>query len=190
MDLLRILTSMSRLLLLSPALFILRLVIGVFLPVIIIGNYLTSLVFGMLSLPFVVFSRLQELYIFCGVAAVIGISTGAILGLASYFLTDTLDFCDEPVAPRPGQTRLKNGRIRGTTGRTITTTATGTVDTKMPARVLFPQAIPTILEEEDEDSPFLVGSGSGKRREGRGKRAARWSSEDEEEGEGEDESSG
>jgi len=46
-------------LLLSPAQFILRLVIAVFLPVIIIGNYLTSLVFGMLSLPFVVFSRLQ-----------------------------------------------------------------------------------------------------------------------------------
>jgi len=46
-------------LLLSPAQFILRLVIAVFLPVIIIGNYLTSLVFGMLSLPFAVFSRLQ-----------------------------------------------------------------------------------------------------------------------------------
>ena len=49
-------------LLLSPAQFILRLVIAVFLPVIIIGNYLTSLVFGMLSLPFVVFSRLQVFY--------------------------------------------------------------------------------------------------------------------------------
>lgn len=46
-------------LLLSPARFILRLVIAAFLPVIIIGNYLTGLVFGMLSLPFVVFSRLQ-----------------------------------------------------------------------------------------------------------------------------------
>ncbi|PWW76686.1 hypothetical protein C7212DRAFT_363595 [Tuber magnatum] len=181
MDLLIILTSMSRVLLLSPALFIFRLVTAAFLPVIIIGNYLTSL----------------ELYIFCGVAAVIGISTGAILGLASYFLTDTLDFRDEPAVPGAvGQTRLTKERIKSAAKNTTTTatTAIGTANTRVPARVLSPQAIPTILEEEDEDSPFLVGSsgGGGKRREGRVRRATGWSSEDEgeEREEGEIESSG
>jgi len=53
----------------------------------------------------------------------------------------------------------------------------------MPGRALFPRAIPTILEEEDEDSPFLVGGSGRKQRAGRVKRTTGWSSEDEEEGE-------
>ncbi|KAG0644320.1 hypothetical protein HOY80DRAFT_997041 [Tuber brumale] len=146
----------------------------------------------------------QELYVFCGVAAVIGnpppasekptnqpsnpigISTGAILGLASYFLSDTLDSRDEPAAPgQLGRAGLKDGRIRSAAKNTATTPHTDVANTKMSARVLFPQAIPTILEEEDEDSPFLVGGSGGKRGAGRVKRTIGWSGEDEE-----DESSG
>ncbi|PUU73673.1 hypothetical protein B9Z19DRAFT_1068792 [Tuber borchii] len=116
----------------------------------------------------------------CGVFTATGISAGAILGLASYFLTDTLDFRNEPrAAPRAlGQTRPKKERIRCATKKNTTT---ATSNTKVPARVLFPQVIPTILEEEDEDSPFLVSGAGGKRRTGRVKRATGWSSEEEEE---------
>ncbi|RPA90346.1 hypothetical protein L873DRAFT_1821290 [Choiromyces venosus 120613-1] len=218
-------------LLLSPALFVLRLVTAVLLPVIIIGNYLSSLVFGILSLPFVVFSRLQ-VFLPCSPATIArctddefrddrnytsfavsllllvlppsltfvyvtdeqtGISAGAILGLASTFFTDALDLRDKSSTSSSSRAlgrRLKKERIKSATN---TKSTTGIASAKVPARVLFPQAIPTILEEEDEDSPFLVG-GAGKRRAGilvgggigaaagRGRRAVGtgWSSEDEE----------
>jgi hypothetical protein len=88
-----------------------------------------------------------------------GVLTGAILGLATYLFTDTLNLRDsnQGVPPQNPHHHLE--------GPSPPRKHHHTTASALPSRPLFPQSIPTILEEEDEDSPF-PGGGDVKQRGG------------------------
>lgn len=133
--------------------------------------YYASYVFAPIYAPFHFLSRFEPVYIFCGTAAVIGISVGCLLGLTNSMLFSFLNLTNpsstSTLTPTPstspdnsnsqGIKRLRHERRR----RRSELESQGKLPKRQqkaePPRTppqRKPKSIPTILEEEDEEEYY------------------------------------
>lgn len=128
--------------------------------------YYASYVFAPIYAPLSVLERFEPVYIFCGTAAVIGISVGCLLGLTNSLLYSALSLTptaattpSQPTlsSPTPGIKKLRDERRK----RRSQLENQGKLQKRQqkvePARtppLRKPKAIPTILEEEDEEEYY------------------------------------
>ncbi|KAF8475665.1 hypothetical protein BDZ91DRAFT_778779 [Kalaharituber pfeilii] len=76
--------------------------------------YYSSYIFAPIIFPFQVLAKLESVYIFCGTAAVIGISTGCILGLTNSLLYSALSLTSATRSPSPSSSSSSSDIVEPT----------------------------------------------------------------------------
>ncbi|KAI5853104.1 hypothetical protein DFP73DRAFT_535128 [Morchella snyderi] len=152
MTVLSVLLSIS----LSPVILILRILSTLLLPVTVIARHVLYFLVFFFYLPFALLARLEAIYIFCGTAAIIGMIAGVLLGFTSHIFSGALGLYQETESIAPSNLGRSKKRT-SSQGYRSPIPVKQQAHTPM-ARMLFPPSIPTILEEEDEDSPILPGN--------------------------------
>ncbi|KAF8427250.1 hypothetical protein EV426DRAFT_397224 [Tirmania nivea] len=132
--------------------------------------YYASYVFAPIYAPFQFLSRFEPIYIFCGTAAVLGISVGCLLGLTNSMLfaffnltnpsstsTSTSSRTSSNNSTPQGIKRLRDERRRRRSDPENRARLPKRQQKAEPPRTppqRKPKSIPTILEEEDEEEYY------------------------------------